>query len=55
MNRLAAAVELVRAVDQLRVLKRAGRDEPVDAYRVQCARDRFDGRAVKPYPGRRWA
>lgn len=47
MTTLAAAVELVSAVDTLRVLDRAGRVGPDDVYRVALAHARFTGRDLR--------
>lgn len=53
MSRYAAAVELVLAVDQHRILRRAGLDTGEDAARVLRARCRFDGVPV-PAEFNRW-
>lgn len=48
----AAALELIRASDQVRTLALVGRVELSDAFRVQSARARWEG-APDPKPMRR--
>lgn len=48
-----AAIELVRAVDTLRVLTRVGWVTHSDLVRVETARRRLDGSAPRRYSGRR--
>jgi hypothetical protein len=48
----AAALELIRASDQVRTLALVGRVQLSDAFRVQSARARWEG-AAEPRPMRR--
>lgn len=51
MSRVRVAVELARAVDQLRVLAEAGRATTADADRIAVLAAQFDGR---PPPRDMW-